>query len=344
MLHSSTAARRSWLLFLHQVPARPSSLRVRVWRRLLAVGALPLRNGAYVLPDRGEPREDLAWIAADVRALGGQATVLAGAALGEGEDEAIEAAFRKARADDYRALARRAERILTKAGGTKAAGRRGAALQRAEAGLRREWDRLGKVTYFETPEQGEAHAMLERLQGRLRPARPEARSRGEAGLAQPASFRGRTWVTRPRPGIDRMASAWLIRTYVDPAARFAFADRPKGKAVPFDMYEGEFSHREGACTFEVMARRFAVTAEPVSWLARVVHDVDLREERYAEPEAAGIALLVEGLRARHADDHELLEAGIALFAALARGRAARASAGAATRPRGRARRPRAAKR
>jgi hypothetical protein len=137
-----------------------------------------------------------------------------------------------------------------------------------------------------------------------------------------------------------MSSAWLIRRYVDPRARFTFAERPAAEAIPFDMYEGEFSHQGGACTFEVLARRFELRDPAVEWLGRVVHDVDLRDDRYGEPEAKGIALVVEGLRARHAADDELLEAGIALFEALARGRDA--SGRKATRPRSAASRRRRA--
>jgi hypothetical protein len=332
-----------WLVLLYQVPAKPSSLRVRVWRRLQAAGAVPLRNAAYVLPNRPEPREDLAWIAADLRALGGQATVLASAALDGAEDEELRAAFRAARAGDYRALTKDAHKLWASA--ERLRGRTPGELGRAERRLRLEWERLSKVTFFDTPAQKEASDMLSRLRSRLQPARTQPERPG-AAEAESGAFRGRTWVTRPRPGIDRMASAWLIRSYVDKKARFAFAERPPGKAVPFDMYEGEFSHTGEACTFEVLARRFAIEDEPVAWLGRVVHDVDLREDRYGEPETAGVALMVEGLRSRHADDHALLEAGIALFASLARGREARPAAKAASpRPRpGRAATPRRSRR
>jgi hypothetical protein len=121
-----------------------------------------------------------------------------------------------------------------------------------------------------------------------------------------------------------MASAWLIRTFVDRKANFLFADHAPAGAIPFDMYEGEFSHRAGACTFEVLARRFRLQGPAVEWMGRVVHDVDLRDERYREPEVAGVALMVDGLRERHPDDAKLLEAGIALFASLASGREAAA--------------------
>ena len=324
MLHQRDDAALAWLILLHQVPARPSSLRVRVWRRLQSIGAVPLRSAAYALPNRPEPREDLAWVAADIRAMGGLATLLAAATLGKDDDAELEAAFREARAQDYRALASAARRLLANAARSRLSRATSAS---AEARLRREADRLARITYFDPPERREAHEMLERLRSKLRPD-AQAAGRPPATARARGPFQARTWVTRPHPGIDRMASAWLIRAYVDRRARFSFSERAIPGAVPFDMYEGEFSHQGGACTFEVLARRFGVKDEAVRWLGRVVHDVDLREERYAEPEAPGIALAVEGLRARHKSDSELLEAGIALFAALARGRGApRAKAG-----------------
>jgi len=333
MFHAPPEA--PWLLLLHQVPARPSSLRVKVWRRLQGAGALPLRNAAYLLPNRPEPREDLAWIASEVRSLGGQASLLAAAALDEGGDAALVAEFRAARAAEYRALAKRAERLRAAAARPGAAG--SPATHRERLGLQREWERLARITFFDTPEQEEARRMIERVQHGSRKA---------AGGAAPAApepvlaFRGKTWVTRPRPGIDRMSSAWFIRTHVDPKARFAFAtEAPARSAVPFDMYAGEFSHTGDACTLEVLVRRFGVRDPAVEWLCRVVHDVDLRDDRYREPEAAGVAALVEGLRARCPDDRELLEQGISFIAAMVRGRAARAAAPAG---RGRSRRPRPA--
>lgn len=313
-----------WLLLLHQVPARPSSLRVRVWRRLQAIGAVPLRNAAYVLPNRRESREDLAWVAADVRALGGQASVLACLPLAEADEHELESGFRAARAEEYAGLARAAQRLLASA--TRGRPRPGE-LARAEARLRREWDRLARITFFDPPQRKEAREMLERLKRRLQPERPSPSVRATLSGRSRAALRGRTWVTRPRPGIDRMASAWLIRTFVDARARFAFAERPPKGAIPFDMYEGELSHQGGACTFEVIAGRFGLADPAVAWLGRVVHDVDLRDERYGEPEAAGIALAVAGLRERHENDAELLEAGVALFASLASGRAAASSRG-----------------
>ncbi len=133
------------------------------------------------------------------------------------------------------------------------------------------------------------------------------------------TFRNRTWVTRPRPGVDRMASAWLIRRFIDSRARFQFAERPKkGRAVPFDMYGVEFGHQGNHCTFETLAQRFAVTQPAVRRLGQIVHDVDLKDAHYGAPEAPVVQQMVEGLRLSYSSDQELLEHGMALFEALYR--------------------------
>jgi hypothetical protein len=131
-------------------------------------------------------------------------------------------------------------------------------------------------------------------------------------------FHNRRWVTRPRPGVDRMASAWLIRLYIDPGATFAFVDQPASADVPFDMYSGEFSHRGPLCTFETLAQRFGLRGTAVERIGQIVHDLDVKETRYAAPEGPAVGRIVEGLRQVHADDHVLLEQGMAMFEALAR--------------------------
>ena len=134
------------------------------------------------------------------------------------------------------------------------------------------------------------------------------------------AFHARTWVTRPRPGVDRMASAWLIQRFIDDQARFAFADEPPAaterRRVAFDMFGVEFGHHGGRCSFEVLCDRFGITDEGVRRLGRIVHDIDLKDEKYCPPEAPVVARMVEGLRATYADDSELLAHGIAMFAAL----------------------------
>jgi hypothetical protein len=152
-----------------------------------------------------------------------------------------------------------------------------------------------------------------------RPTSPKSHGVSSAPKLDPAAYRHRVWVTRPRPGVDRFASAWLIRRFIDRDATFTFAAAPDRfpDAVPFDMYQaGGFRHDGELCTFEVLLDRFGVDDAGVKRLAEIVHDIDLKEDRYHSPHTATIAGLVEGLRASIPDDAKLLEQGIVMFEAL----------------------------
>ncbi len=115
-----------------------------------------------------------------------------------------------------------------------------------------------------------------------------------------------------------MASAWLIRRFIDPKATFGFVETPAKADVPFDMYTGAFSHHGSLCTFETLAQRFRLTDPAIGRIGHIVHDLDTKETRYGPAEAPAVGRLVEGLRRTHADDHALLKQGITMFEALAR--------------------------
>ena len=152
-----------------------------------------------------------------------------------------------------------------------------------------------------------------------RPSSPGLRG-GAAGLRlDPETYRNRVWVTRPRPGVDRFSSAWLIRRFIDRNAAFVFAGAPNRypDAVPFDMYHaGGFKHEGDLCTFEVLQDRFGIRDLAVRRIAEIVHDIDLKEDRYTSPHVSTVGLLVDGLRASIPEDAKLLEQGIVLFEAL----------------------------
>jgi hypothetical protein len=150
---------------------------------------------------------------------------------------------------------------------------------------------------------------------------PTAKLRGASGppTLEPETYRNRVWVTRPRPGVDRFASAWLIRRFIDRDAKFVFAAAPDRypDAVPFDMYHaGGFKHDGDLCTFEVLRDRFSIRDTNVKRIGEIVHDIDLKEERYKSPHVATVAALVDGLRASIPEDAKLLEQGIVMFEAL----------------------------
>jgi hypothetical protein len=136
-----------------------------------------------------------------------------------------------------------------------------------------------------------------------------------------ASFQGRLWITRPRPGVDRMASAWLIRRFVDRQARFGFAaDRESvpDHGVPFDMFGVEFSHQSEGCTFETLCSVFGIDAPALSRIATIVHDLDLKDGKCGATECSTVGAIIEGLQLAYRNDDALLEQGMTLFDSLYR--------------------------
>jgi hypothetical protein len=307
-----------WLLLAHQLPTRPSNARVKTWRRLQQIGAVPARNSVYVLPNTEQCREDFEWLRSEIVALGGDATVFAADALNRDGEEDIVATFQRTREADYRALKRDADRMRSSARAKRTVSPRGRdAWSRAVRALRERFNEIERIDFLHAAarrEAAEALAALERAAGDdvQRPPRLDA-----ARLSA-EDFRGRRWVTRPRPGVDRMASAWLIRRFIDPNATFGFVEQPAASEIPFDMYGGDFSHHGTLCTFETLAQRFGLTDEAAVRIGQIVHDLDMKETRYAAPEAPAVDRLVDGLRQMHADDGVLLQHGIELFDALAR--------------------------
>ena len=322
-----------WLLLLYFLPAKRAHARVQAWRRLQRVGAVSVRNSAYVLPQSAESREDFEWIKNEVVASGGEAMVLAARAPDRAAHDELVDAFRAARAKDFEQLAGEASKLLKKAANRDAGGRR-QVTQRVRR-LRERFEEAIRVDFFDAPGRDQVAALLARLDqstGRTRPMTTIA-----AKHENTTDYRGRRWLTRPRPGVDRMSSAWLIRRFIDPDASFTFGEPGKAAdAIPFDTYEAEFGHHGTHCTFETLCQRFAIDDSAVLHIGRIVHDLDLKESRYKEPDAETVGRLVEGLRRAHHEDAALLRAGMDLFEALYQSVAARPGSSKAS---GRVQRP-----
>jgi hypothetical protein len=303
---------RRWLLLSHQLPQGRSNARVKIWRRLQQIGAVPTRNAVYVLPNLEQCREDFEWLRTEIAALGGEATVFTADAISAGGADAIEAAFRATRDEEYRELAERIEALLPRF--QRKSRRKERATGREMRALRDRFQAIGRTDFFGASGRTRAAAALAKLEELV--IAPGSKLAGPAPTLSPKDFRGRRWVTRPRPGVDRMASAWLIRRYIDPRATFRFSSQPAVGDVPFDMFAGEFSHQGEACTFEVLAERFGIAHPQVARIGQVVHDLDMKDAKYGAPDATTVGRLVEGLRESHLDDASLIEQGIALFEAL----------------------------
>jgi hypothetical protein len=249
-------------------------------------------------------------------AAGGQASIMAAHALTADEHGAIVQAFRDARSQDFKLLTAAIDRVAVSPKRLSVTARRTAA--RALRSAQQRLTELEAIDFGESPARVPAAAAVSALAKRLAPpGRTEVMTK-HSGRLTARTFNGRTWVTRPRPGVDRMSSAWLIRRFIDARARFAFraSPRPASRDIPFDMFGVEFGHDAHRCTFEVLASRFGIDDPAVRRLGEIVHDVDLKDARYGHPESAVVHELVEGLRRAHADDKTLLEHGMAMFGGL----------------------------
>lgn len=297
-----------WLVLVVSLPRHPSSLRVRAWRRLKALGAVALKNGVYVLPATAGTTEQFQWLAQEVQRDGGDATLLTVARVENMTDDEIVRRFHEARAADYRGLLTRYQRLLRALDHTRP-GRPHARTGDDPRRLARELARVRAIDYFDAPAGADVVRMKEAIEARL--AAPTA----VAATRLPAGARGRAWVTRPRPHVDRMASAWFIRRFVDPDARFVFAPaeaRP-ADAIPFDMVGAELGHHGDRCTFETLLHASGRAERGLHAMAEIVHEADLHDGKFARDEARGIDLAVRSLLAAAPDDEQALTMGMTLF-------------------------------
>lgn len=295
-----------WLLLIHQIPPRPSSLRVKVWRRLQRLGAVAVKNSVYVLPATDEAREDFEWVLREIADAGGDAMLCEAVLCGGLSDEEVEDLFRAARAADYARLAEEARAFGEIRAGTEPA----APSTEAEL-LRRRLQETVAIDFFAAPGRREAEAALDALE------EPKwGTAAGRASMAAGALL-GKTWVTRRDVHVDRIGSAWLIRRFVDAEAGFRFVagrrHRPAEGEVRFDMFEGEFTHEGDRCTFEVLVDRLRLDDPALRALAEIVHDVDLKDDKFGRPEAPGVERLIDGITRAHATDETRLARGAAVL-------------------------------
>jgi hypothetical protein len=309
--HPALPAAR-WLLLIHQLPAKPAYQRVKVWRRLQGIGAVAVKNTVYALPATAEAQEDFEWLLREIVQGGGEAIVCE-ARLVEGlTDQEVRALFNRARDEDYEELAKELRTLAATLGDDPPPERRA----EAKAQLARLKARLAQITaidFFGADSREAAEGLLLELEGRLHEEAP-AEPAVERGLGE---LKGRTWVTRTGVHVDRIASAWLIRRFIDLEPRFKFVPAkgyvPEPGELRFDMFEAEFTHEGDRCTFEVLLARLALGEPALRAIAEIVHDIDLKDGKFGRVEAEGIRTLIAGICAATGDDEERLARGGAVF-------------------------------
>ena len=295
-----------WLLLVFSLPTRRASQRVEIWRKLQRFGAVALGNSGYLLPSNPGNRERFEWLATAIRNYRGEASVVQVQSIDNLSTAQLVGRFAEARARDYQALIRELRKVALMPPPKRSAAR----LSR----LRQRLQEIVAIDFFHSP----LRARVEELFDRAQSVGPASTPAADLGKVSPRDYQGRLWVTRPRPGVDRVTSAWLIRRFIDPKARFAFATEghvPRG-AVPFDMFHGGFGHRGEDCTFETLQKQFRIHDRKVSVLAQMVHDADLGDEKFGRKEGFVIEEVLKGWDKLGVPDRELLERGLQLVQGL----------------------------
>lgn len=316
------SAKRWWVLLI-QLPTTPAYIRVKVSRRLQKLGAVAIKNSVYALPHTDQAREDFEWLLREVRADGGDGSLLE-AQLVEGlTDAQVERLFVEARTADYRELAKELERVEAEAPRSAMSDAQRRELESRLARLRKHAEEIQAIEFVPTGKRKAIEERMRKIEQRVS-ERPQKTERKSA-----ESYRGRTWVTRKGIKVDRIASAWLIRRFIDPEAKFRFVSpegfKPKKDDLRFDMFEAEFTHEGDGCTFETLIARMKLKDRALRPLAEIIHDIDIKDGKFGRPEASGVALMIEAITSSSKSDLERLERGSKLFddlhAALGRTRA-----------------------
>jgi len=298
-----------WLLLLYALPAARNSERVNLWRKLKTFGAVQLKSSGYVLPDDPTQYERCQWLSKQVCDAGGEATLVRVAEIDGVSDAEVVEMFNEARAAQYKELAMACRTVLTR----RKKGADAEFLSELEKCQRR-FREIRAIDYFNSPGVHDAQVALERAEKALAPRKASAARR----KLEASAFAGRTWLTRPRPGIDRAGSAWLIRRFIDDKARFVFGMNPAEhpNALPFDVADVEFSHQGEDCTFETLVKRFGIEDRAVLRMAEMVHDADLEDAKFQSNECIGINCVLKGWAHVGIPDDKLLVKGMDCFEGL----------------------------
>lgn len=278
------------------IPAKPASVRVRIWRRLQAIGAVNLRGAVYVLPNRDECVELFEWLARELTGLGGQASLCEGRFLDDATNDDIEHRFVEARNADYAKVASAARALTTKLEAKRVPAERIAAIAEQHTKLVQRLAEIVAIDFLDAPGRVPAEGLVAAIERALpRDGKPRREPPLEP-VPRPSSA---MWVTRTGVHVDRIASVWLIQRFIDPQARFKFVPAKGYVAEPgelrFDMFDAEFTHVGDRCTFEVLVERMRLEDPALDAIGEIIHDLDLRDGKFGRDEMAGVRSMIDGI-------------------------------------------------
>ena len=296
----------SWLLLLLRLPATHTAQRVAIWRKLKKSGAIQIQTSTYILPDEPARYESFQWLTQHIRDAGGDATLVRAREIEGLPNEKLIGLFNSTRAKEYTVLAEM----------LRSSKHRGTTTTKEPAPhlidrVRKQFREIQQTDFFDCPRAQDVEMRLGKLEG-------DQRSESTAHRIRSRDYRGRTWLTRPRPEIDRVGSAWLVRNFIDPNARFIFGQKipKKRRVVSFDMLNADFSHQGDDCTFETLTKRFGIQDKTLRKIGEMIHDADLDDGKFGRNECIGIDRVLKGWAKEGLADQEILRRGFECFEAL----------------------------
>jgi Uncharacterized conserved protein len=296
----------SWLLLLLRLPATHTAQRVAIWRKLKKSGAIQIQTSTYILPDEPARYESFQWLTQHIRDAGGDATLVRAREIEGLPNEKLIGLFNSTRAKEYTALAEM----------LRSSKHRGKTTTKEPAPhlidrVRKQFREIQQTDFFDCPRAQDVEMRLGKLEG-------DQRSESTANKIRSRDYRDRTWLTRPRPEIDRVGSAWLVRNFIDPNARFIFGQKipKKRRVVSFDMLNADFSHQGDDCTFETLTKRFGIQDKTLRKIGEMIHDADLDDGKFGRNECVGIDRVLKGWAKEGLADQEILRRGFECFEAL----------------------------
>jgi hypothetical protein len=314
MSDRGVSATDRWLLLVHQLPAKPAYLRVKIWRRLQAIGAVPVKNAVHALPISDQTQEDFEWLMREIVEGGGEAMICEARLIDGLSDQEVRAKFDAARDAEYEEIAKEARALVRDLGKSKSSER----LKEAKPQVARLRNRLSQIIgidFFGANGRDAAEGLVAQLESHLK--EEEMPEQAGAVDAPFGALKRRTWITRQGVHVDRIASAWLIRRFIDPEATFKFVPAkgyvPKPGELRFDMFQAEFTHEGDRCTFETLLVRTGLRDPALKAVGEIVHDIDLKDAKFGREEATGIARLIAGIAMGTGDDTQRIARGSEVF-------------------------------
>lgn len=298
----------AWITFAYSLPKNKSSARVSLWRRLQRLGAIAPAGNVYVLPATDDCVESFQWLTQEIQTTGGQAIMFHCEQIEGMSEQALIELFCEARAKDYQAILDEANALESELNKTDA--EEDSSIRQSMAKLRRQYADVTRIDYFDCPEGQIVENRLSQLEQLLAGGHEMQLN---ISILDTSDFQGKIWVTRPQPFVDRLASIWLIRRFIDISAEIRYSHQPENDGISFDMPNAQFGHTGNLCTFETLIKTFQISADGLNKIAEIIHEVDLHDGIYNHPETFGIDAVLKGWSQQGLSDQELEARGLVLM-------------------------------